>query len=69
LRTDWAGRLNQEVAERDQRLAKLQAEFDERTAWALRLNEELKLHQDKLQRIKQSKLFQMSQAMGLLPKE
>ena len=69
LRTDWAGRLNQEVADRDQRLAKLQAEFDERTAWALRLNEELKLNQDKLQGIKQSRLFQMSKAIGLLPKE
>jgi len=69
LRTDWAGRLNQEVAERDKRLAKLQAEFDERTAWALRLNEELKVAHDRLERIKQSKLFQISQTLGLVPKE
>jgi hypothetical protein len=60
LRTEWAERLNQEVADRDQRLVKLQAEFEERTAWALRLNEELKLNQDKLERIKESKLFQIS---------
>ena len=69
LRTDWAGRLNAEVAERDQRLAKLQAEFDERTAWALRLNEELKVAHDRLERIKQSKLFQISQTLGLVRKE
>jgi len=68
-RTEWAERLNLDVADRDQRLAKLQAEFDERTAWALRLNEELKLNQDKLERIKQSKLFQISQTLGLVPKE
>lgn len=68
-RTDWAERLNQEVADRDQRIAKLQAEFDERTAWALRLNEELKVNREKLERIKQSKLFQISQALGLVPKE
>ncbi len=68
-RTDWAERLNQEVAERDQRLTKLQAEFDERTAWALRLNQELKDSQSKLERIKQSKLFQISQTLGLVPKD
>ena len=67
-RTDWAERLNLEVASKDQQLAKLQAEFDERTAWALRLNEELKLNQDKLERIKQSKLFQISKTLGLVPK-
>ena len=69
LRTEWAERLNQEVSNRDQRLAKLQAEFDERTAWALRLNEELKLNQDKLERIKESKLFQISRTLGLVRKE
>jgi len=69
LRTEWAERLNQEVADRDQRLVKLQAEFDERTAWALRLNEELKINQDRLERIKQSKLFQISQTLGFLPKD
>lgn len=68
-RTDWAERLNQEVADRDQRIAKLQAEFDERTAWALRLNEELKVNRNKLERIRQSKLFQISQTLGLMPKE
>ena len=67
-RTEWAERLNLEVADRDQQLAKLQAEFDERTAWALRQNEELKLNQDKLERIKQSKLFQISKTLGLVPK-
>jgi SAM-dependent methyltransferase len=67
-RTEWAERLNLEVAGRDQQLAKLQAEFEERTAWALRLNEELKLNQDKLERIKQSKLFQISKSLGLVPK-
>jgi SAM-dependent methyltransferase len=67
-RTDWAQRLNLEVAARDQQLAKLQAEFDERTAWALRLNDELKLNLDKLERIKQSKLFQISKSLGLVPK-
>lgn len=66
--TDWAERLNLEVAGRDQQLAKLQSEFHERTAWALRLNEELKLNQGKLDRIKQSKLFQISKAVGLVPK-
>ncbi|MSO23214.1 MAG: methyltransferase domain-containing protein [Acidobacteria bacterium] len=67
-RTEWAERLNLEVAGRDQQLAKLRAEFDERTAWALRLNEELKLNQNELDRIKQSKLFQISKTLGLLPK-
>jgi SAM-dependent methyltransferase len=68
-RTEWAERLNLEVAERDQRLAKLQAEFEERTAWALQLNEELKASRDKLERIKQSRLFQLSRALGLVPNE
>lgn len=67
-RTEWAERLNLEVAGRDQQLAKLQAEFDERTAWALRLNEELKANQEKLERIKHSKLFQISKTLGLVPK-
>jgi SAM-dependent methyltransferase len=62
LRTEWAERLNLDVASREQQLAKLQAEFEERTAWALGLNE-------KLERIKKSKLFQMSRALGLVPKE
>ena len=68
-RTEWAERLNLDVASREQQLAKLQAEFDERTAWALRLNEELKFNRNKLERIKQSKLFQISQTLGLVPKE
>jgi hypothetical protein len=68
-RTEWAERLNQEIANKDQRLAGLQSEFDERTAWALRLNEELKDNQSKLERIKQSRLFQISQTLGLLPKD
>jgi SAM-dependent methyltransferase len=67
-RTEWAERLSMEVAGRDQQLAKLQAEFDERTVWALRLNEELKVNQEKLERIKQSKLFQISKTLGLVPK-
>jgi SAM-dependent methyltransferase len=67
-RTDWAQSLNLQVADRDHQLAKLQVEFDERTAWALRLSEELKLNQDKLERIKQSKLFQISKTLGLVPK-
>jgi SAM-dependent methyltransferase len=67
-RSEWAERLNLEVAGRDQQLAKLQAEFEERTAWALRLNEELKVNQEKLERIKQSKLFQISKSLGLVPK-
>ena len=64
LRTEWAERLNQEVAGQRPTARKLQAEFDERTAWALRLNEELKVNQDKLERIKQSKLFQISRDVG-----
>jgi len=68
-RTEWAERLNLDVASREQQLAKLQAEFDERTAWALRLNEELKLNQDKLERIKESKLFQISRTLRLVPKD
>jgi O-antigen biosynthesis protein len=67
-RTAWAEKLNLEVVGRDQQLAKLQTEFDERTAWALRLNEELKLNQDELERIKQSKLFQISKTLGFVPK-
>ncbi|MBM3801013.1 MAG: methyltransferase domain-containing protein [Acidimicrobiia bacterium] len=68
-RAEWAKGLNLEVAERAQRLTQLQAEFDERTAWALQLNEELKVSRGKLERIKQSKLFQISRALGLAPKE
>jgi SAM-dependent methyltransferase len=67
-RTEWAERLNLEVAGRDQQIANLQAEFDDRTAWALRLNEELKANQEKLERIKQSKLFQISKTLGFVPK-
>jgi len=68
-RTDWAERLNREVAGRERQLGKLQVEFDERTAWALGLSEELKHTQDRLERIKQSKLFQICETLKLVPKD
>ena len=60
-RTAWAKRL-------DEGIAQLQKEFDERTEWALQLNKELALCQAKLERLKQSKLFRFSKALGLVPK-
>ncbi len=64
----WALRLTEQMAQKDKRILTLQSEFDERTHWALRLNEDLKECQGKLDRIKQSKLFQLSSALGLVPK-
>ena len=64
----WTRRLTEQMAQKDERILTLQSEFDERTNWALRLNEDLKDCQGKLERIKQSKLFQLSKAFGLVPK-
>ena len=65
---EWAENLNAVAAFKDQQLAKLQSEFEDRTAWALRLKDELELNLDKLERIKQSKLFRVSKTLGLVPK-
>jgi SAM-dependent methyltransferase/anti-anti-sigma regulatory factor len=67
-RTAWALRLNEEHRALGQRIGSLQAEFNERTAWTLQLNEELKLSVEKLNSIRRSKLFQLSNTLGLVPK-
>ncbi|MFN8005707.1 MAG: methyltransferase domain-containing protein [Terriglobia bacterium] len=67
-RTAWAQQLNEELQQKDERISLLQKEFDERTAWALRLNQELDLCQAKLERVRQSRLYRLSKAFGLVPK-
>ena len=67
-RTNWAMSLSTELSQSSERLTALQREFDERTAWALRLDEELRLNLEKLRKIKESKLFQFSRTLRLVPK-
>ena len=67
-RTLWAQRLSLENSEKAHQILRLQNEFDERTAWAIKLDSELKRTREQLEKIRLSRLYQLSKALRLVPK-